>query len=234
MIERVAEIVRLAGAAATDTRLALRDGFLISEKNLVAAGANAVERALKRRLLAMHSAAWISPASPSAHTVGDAWVVAPLTGQRDYAREGPDYGVAVALVRAGEVIVSVVHSPGTGSLYQAEKGSGTWSVEGRRCSVSAIGAAASAELVARALPLALATVASGGVASVLSNDHFAIWDVAAGALLVTEAGGLVLDGHGTPPPFIHPDQHVRGIRAGTLTYAPGAPVASRVTNICNA
>jgi myo-inositol-1(or 4)-monophosphatase len=233
MIASVIEIVRRAGAAARDTHAALREALFLSEKNLATAGANAVERVLRRRLLALHPAAWISPASGAAEMSEDAWVITPLTGSRDYARGKREYGVAVGLLRRGDMLLSVVYSPDTGALYAAEKGSGAWTGDGRRCFVADAGDDVSIVSAAVALPLTLARVASGEAAVLLSREHFPVWDVAAGALLVTEAGGTVVDGRRHPLRFIHSSQHVHGLRAGTSIHVVSAPMAPYGTNICN-
>jgi myo-inositol-1(or 4)-monophosphatase len=148
------------------------------------------------------------------------WVVDPLDGTTNFLHRFVAVGVSVALVLEGRPVVGVVHAPFLGRTWSAWEGGGAW--EGAdRLSVSSgpveravVGTGfpfRRKENVARylmvftraferfedlrrpgAAALDLAWVADG------TFDGFfelglGTWDVAAGALLIREAGGVVTD-----------------------------------------
>ena len=151
------------------------------------------------------------------------WIVDPLDGTTNFLHHFPVVGVSIGLVADGEPIVGVVHAPMLGDIYTAVRGGGAHR-NGDRLSVSrrapeqavcATGfpfrradllpgylpsfeaALAAFEDIRRAgaASLDLAWVASGSF-----DGYFELalgpWDVAAGALLVQEAGGRVSDWNG--------------------------------------
>jgi myo-inositol-1(or 4)-monophosphatase len=142
------------------------------------------------------------------------WVVDPLDGTGNYVRGLRPWGVTLALVEHGRVVVGGIHEPAAGTTVLAEHGSGAWR-NGRRLAVRpapvatpAIGLSASAPPLqekARALldavwnhgaeirmygcgTAALAAVACGTLSAFVEIDG-GPWDYAAGALAVREAGG---------------------------------------------
>ncbi len=156
----------------------------------------------------------------AARTGGRLWVVDPIDGTRGFARKNGEFSVMVAFVDDGGIAVGVVLEPAAGRLTYAVRGGGCWRRDGaaaaERCRVTAVADLASATLTqsrsrdpnapsgaARALRPArvhetysagvkLARVARGE-ADVFVNTYpsFHDWDVCAGHLLVTEAGGRV-------------------------------------------
>ncbi|WP_158843333.1 inositol monophosphatase family protein [Saccharothrix deserti] len=143
------------------------------------------------------------------------WLVDPLDGTGNYVRGLRPWGVTMALVVRGEVVVGGFHDPLAGTTVLAERGGGAWSdgqrlVAGGRASVAtpAVGLSASAPPLrdeARALlhavwdhgaeirmsgcgAAALASVACGGLSAFVEIDG-GPWDYAAGSLAVREAGG---------------------------------------------
>jgi len=160
-------------------------------------------------------------------TVSDrAWIVDPLDGTNNFAHGYPFFSVAVALEEAGVPVVGVVHDPLRGETFVAEEGGGA-TLNGDPIHVSRTASLRNA-LVATGFPydrgpdtennlanlnrfiLAVRGVRRGGSAeldlvSVAAGrlDGFwelglKIWDVAAGGLIVREAGGAVtnFDGSG--------------------------------------
>jgi myo-inositol-1(or 4)-monophosphatase len=183
-------------------------------------------------------------------TVG--WLVDPLDGTANFLHGLPVVGVSVALVDAGTPIVGVVSAPLLGDLYTATAGAGAWR-NGAPLRVSerpvaqAICATgfpfrAKTERLSQYLPaleralvefedlrragaasLDLAWTAAG-VFDGYFEQALGPWDVAAGALLVREAGGIVTDWAGddtawlasgdvvAAPPAIH--EHLLALVAG--------------------
>ena len=151
-----------------------------------------------------------------AGTGSDRWIVDPLDGTTNYAHGYPLYNVSIAYERNGELVCGVVYAPALDELYIAEAGSGA-ACNGRTIRVSRIGAVADAmvctgfqparyerngarfaalsqraQAVRRdgAAALDLAFTAAGRFDAFWESD-LSPWDVAAGALLVREAGGFV-------------------------------------------
>ncbi|TQM78995.1 myo-inositol-1(or 4)-monophosphatase [Saccharothrix saharensis] len=144
------------------------------------------------------------------------WVVDPLDGTGNYVRGLRPWGVTMALVVRGAVVVGGFHDPLAGTTVLAERGGGAW-MDGQRLvtgggptpvAVPTVGLSASAPPLrdeARALlnamwdhgaelrmsgcgAAALASVARGRLSAFVEIDG-GPWDYAAGALAVREAGG---------------------------------------------
>jgi len=152
------------------------------------------------------------------------WLVDPLDGTTNYLHGYPQYAVSIAAVVSGVLSVGIVHDVTRDVSYRAVRRQGAWS-GGQRLAVSTITEPARA-LVGTGFPfrhldqldtylrqfaavtrsasgirragsaaLDLADVAAGRF-DAFWEQALAPWDVAAGVLLVREAGGLVttLDG----------------------------------------
>jgi myo-inositol-1(or 4)-monophosphatase len=153
------------------------------------------------------------------------WLIDPLDGTTNYAHGFPIFCVSIALEKEGELLVGVVYDPMRQELFQAIKGQGAW-LNGRRLRVSKT-SSLNRSLLATGFPydlrespvnnlvhfenflfrvqairrcgaaaLDLAYVACGrfdGFWELKLNP----WDVAAGSLLVEEAGGRVTDFRGS-------------------------------------
>lgn len=152
----------------------------------------------------------------------DRWFVDPIDGTLNYAHGLPEYSISIAYAQGDDLQLGVVYCPEMDELFSAEKGKGAW-LNGKAMRVSAIDQMSNALLitgfraslidtplsnvdnfisVARkaqtvrrlgSAALDLAYVAAGraeGYWEIALNP----WDVAAGILLVREAGGIV-EGH---------------------------------------
>jgi myo-inositol-1(or 4)-monophosphatase len=154
------------------------------------------------------------------------WYVDPLDGTTNFAHGFPVYNVTLALERAGELIAGVIYDPTRDEMFQAELGAGAYlnrepirvSATSRiEDSLSATGfpsrkrhqnvnihfyyqLAMMSHGVRRAgaAALDLAYVACGRL-DFFWEFQLNPWDVAAGCLLVREAGGLCTDMKGAPP-----------------------------------
>jgi myo-inositol-1(or 4)-monophosphatase len=149
------------------------------------------------------------------------WVIDPLDGTHNYLRGIPHFCVSIALVEKGEPVYGVVFDPLRDELFTASKGDGAYlndrrirvgKREGLSGALIATGypyrarnhlepqLAMTAALLAEAedirrmgsAALDLAYVASGRVDGFF-EPALNIWDIAAGALLVREAGGVYND-----------------------------------------
>lgn len=158
-----------------------------------------------------------------AGTSSEFWYVDPLDGTTNYAHGYPFFCVSIAYERGGELCAAVVYAPFYDELFAARLGGGA-TLNGQPLRVSAIdqvgdaltctgfhpdnfsrnGAyfatmSGHAQAVRRdgSAALDLANVAAGRFDGFWEFD-LRPWDVAAGALLVREAGGTVstIDGSG--------------------------------------
>ena len=155
---------------------------------------------------------------------GDArWIVDPLDGTTNYAHGVPFFCTSIALERTGVVVLGVVHDPMANETYAAERGGGA-TLNGKPLEVSSTDEPARALLgtsfadrpeeletgldlfgrfagLARGMrrlgsgALDLCYVAAGRLDGCYEQGY-AAWDVAAGVLIVEEAGGKVTDHRG--------------------------------------
>jgi myo-inositol-1(or 4)-monophosphatase len=153
------------------------------------------------------------------------WVIDPVDGTTNFVRGFPIVGVSVALVEEGRPVVGAVIAPLLGEAWSAAEGEGAQDRHGRRLSVSTHSGAGvvatgfpfrrkdrllrylpvMTEALRRFEDLRRAGAASLDLAYVGAGvfDGFfelglGLWDIAAGALLVREAGGVVTDWAGDP------------------------------------
>jgi len=154
------------------------------------------------------------------------WIIDPLDGTTNFLHGLPVFCVTIGIEYRGEIIAGVVYDPNQDVLYTAEKGKGAY-MNGRRMKVSTTGRLIDSVLMtgfpydiaknpdhavehfvdflmeARGIrrfgsaALDLCYVAAGRLDGFWEvNLH--PWDMAAGILLVTEAGGTVSDFSGAP------------------------------------
>lgn len=154
-----------------------------------------------------------------------AWVVDPLDGTTNYVHGFPFYAVSVAAVQDNQILAGVIYDPLQGKAYRAAVGCGAW-LGDRRLNASSVAKLAES-LVAVSFPprptpdspdvadflavlghcqavrrtgsaaLNLAAVASGQLDAHWAW-HINPWDVAAGVVLIREAGGVVTGANGQP------------------------------------
>lgn len=182
------------------------------------------------------------------------WLVDPIDGTTNFLHRFPVVGVSVALVDDGQPIVGVVHAPLLGDTYTARSGGGAHRngvpirVSGRppAQSVLATGTPFRAKRArlseyltvferamrtfedlrrAGAASLDLAWTAAG-VFDGYFEQALGPWDVAAGALLVREAGGRVTDWRGDHDGWIESGDIVAAapdVHDAILAVIAGAP-----------
>ncbi len=154
------------------------------------------------------------------------WIVDPLDGTTNFAHGFPFWCVSIALLHQDDLVVGVIHNPMTNQIFGATKGEGA-TLDGRPLRVSSA-ATLRESLISTGLPsqfepdgdrtlehlrrmsigthsfrrtgsaaLNLAYVASGAF-EVFYSTKTNPWDVAAGVVLIREAGGLVTSISGGP------------------------------------
>src|SRR5579864_4910930 len=155
------------------------------------------------------------------------WIVDPLDGTSNFLHGIPHFAISIALERDGDIVAGVIYEPVRDEMFWAEKGGGAY-LNDRRLRVSGRRQLSDA-LIGTGMPFAgrgdletyLGTLAAvmpvtAGVrragAAALDLAYVAAgrldgfwefglqpWDIAAGILLVREAGGYITDlagGHG--------------------------------------
>lgn len=152
------------------------------------------------------------------------WIVDPLDGTTNFLHGIPFFAVSIGLERNGEMVGGVVYNPAMDELYTAERGSGAFlndrrlRVAARKvvsdsvigCGIPHLGRAAHGKFLVElrhvmgeaagvrsfgAAALDLAAVAAGRLDGFWETDLQA-WDMAAGILLIREAGGFTSDWNG--------------------------------------
>ncbi|MCA1510742.1 inositol monophosphatase family protein [Bradyrhizobium sp. NBAIM01] len=149
------------------------------------------------------------------------WIVDPLDGTTNFLHGIPQFAISIGLAREGTVIAGVIYNPANDELYIAERGKGAFlndqrlRVAGRRqlsecvvaCGLPHIGRGDHEEFRREmmaiqdrvaglrrfgAASLDLAFVAAGRLDGYWERD-LQSWDIAAGMLMVREAGGTISD-----------------------------------------
>ncbi|MCO6454292.1 MAG: inositol monophosphatase [Pirellulaceae bacterium] len=153
------------------------------------------------------------------------WVVDPLDGTTNYSHQLPQYSVSIALVRNDQVQVGLVYDPSLDEVFSAEAGRGAAlngvPIQTSRCqhlAAALVAASFSANVprgsteIARFVEVLHSAQALRRMGSAALNLCYLAagrldaywatsvksWDVAAGWLLVREAGGMVTGVDGGP------------------------------------
>jgi histidinol-phosphatase len=147
------------------------------------------------------------------------WIVDPIDGTRNYVRGVPVWATLIALERDGRTEVAVVSAPALGRRWWASRGGGAFAA-GEPCRVSDVATlddAAVSTTAARAMPPGWSELerrawtprafgdfwqhclVAEGALDVATDSVLELWDYAAVALLVEEAGGRCSTFAGDPP-----------------------------------
>jgi len=161
------------------------------------------------------------------------WIVDPLDGTTNFLHGMPHFAISIGLEREGTIVAGLVYNPANDDLFTAERGKGAFlnnqrlRVAGRKrladavfaCGLPHLGrgdlALAGRELTAvqdkvaglrrfGAASLDLAWVAAGRFDGYWERN-LSPWDIAAGLILVREAGGYVTDRDQADTPWLSGD-----------------------------
>ena len=238
----LAETCRIATAAGELIERIRVEGFEASTKgdhSPVTRADHEADALLRSRLQKLRPVGWLSEETadnPARLSLDRLWVVDPLDGTKEFVKGLPEYSVAVALVEHGEPLLGVVHNPATGDTFSAARGAGAFrNGQPIKCSDGPLVLASRSETArgefepfadawevrpVGSIQLKLALVAAGEAAVTFSRGPKHEWDVCAGALIVSEAGGAATDVFGGPLRYNQPFPKVKGILAGaTPAYA---------------
>jgi len=208
------------------------DGSPVTEVDL------AVDALLREQLMQLlPQAGWLSEES----TQGDGWLahrqvwcIDPLDGTGGFLRRDPHWCISVALLQDGAPVLGVVHAPVLQRTWWAAHGGGAL-MNGMTARVSHRQALEGARIIGRrnlldaaawerpwprvelrrypSLALRLSYVASGEADGMLSTTAVNYWDVAAGDIIVREAGGIITDAEGVPLRYEDASARVHGVIA---------------------
>ena len=147
------------------------------------------------------------------------WIIDPLDGTTNFIHGFPVYAVSIALSHRGQITQAVIYDPSRNEMFTASRGGGAF-LNDRRIRVSGltrfhdalISAHVPGSAIEQAVPARFADMLAGCAsarrigATVLDLAYVASgrvdgfcgvklkpWDLAAGSLLVLEAGGLIAD-----------------------------------------
>jgi len=215
------------------------DGFLMSELGAL-----------------LPAAAWLSEETaddPARLASSLIWIVDPIDGTRDFLRGRTGWAVSVALIEEGRPLVGMLAAPARGAgeageLWTALAGQGAWR-NGVPLAASTRatfpGARVPADSLARedrdlvtvdkpnSIALRLAMVAADEADLVATLRWGSEWDVAAAALIASEAGAQVTDAFGQPLVFNKRDPRAFGllVSAAAIHAAAVDRLATRAARI---
>lgn len=179
---------------------------------------------------------WLSEEDKdSAHrlNLSRTWVIDPIDGTKEFIEGVPQFAVSIGFVVDGRPTVGVVYNPAEERFYKAAAGQGAY-LNGDRIRVSLRADIDGALLlVSRSEPkrkfqifvdrceikpvgsiaFRLAKVAGGDGDGTLTFRSIREWDICAGVLIVEEAGGAVVDGHGQTMRFNRAESRFSGVVA---------------------
>ena len=140
------------------------------------------------------------------------YVVDPLDGTKAFLEGKKEFSISIALVKNGEPISGIVYSPSTKEIFESEKGKGSWK-NNKQIKISKYKELSGCRMVAfkpmfshpswkkpwpdmlienkNSVAYRMALVASGEFDAMMALNSKNDWDIAAGDLLIREAGGIV-------------------------------------------
>ena len=214
------DAVREAGAAIAALQ---KTGFAVERKsnNDLVTQADLLANDMITKAIAKHFPhdGWLSEEladNPVRRHCKRVWVIDPIDGTIEYTKGLAEYAISVALVEEGVPILAVVFNPETNELFHAVKGRGAWlnqqrivcddmptekfvllasRSEYKRGEWERFEQAHSVKPVG-SIAYKLALVAAGKAHATFSLGPKNEWDIAAGVLLVIEAGGKATDKQG--------------------------------------
>lgn len=165
------------------------------------------------------------------------FIVDPIDGTRAFIEGSQDWAHALAVLENGQVMAAVVYLPMRGFMYTAAKGEGAF-LNGESIRVSSRADLNGATVLSNkasfadkfwtkgkppqgverkfrsSLAYRLSLAAEGRFDAMMTLRPSWEWDIAAGALIVSEAGGFATDQTGAPLQFNNPHPQVNGVVAG--------------------
>lgn len=205
-----------------------------------------VDAALHRDLMAERpSYGWLSEETEDTDarlTSARLFIVDPIDGTRAFVEGAPDWAHSLAVSDGGRITAAAVYLPVHDLMFAASLGGGA-TVNGEPISASLRGGFDGADVLSpkgwfdpkfwrdgapppvtrsfrSSLAYRLCLVAQGRFDAMITLRPSWEWDIAAGALIVSEAGGVVTDRRGGALRFNNPRPQVDGVVAGGAVHGP--------------
>jgi myo-inositol-1(or 4)-monophosphatase len=162
------------------------------------------------------------------------WMVDPIDGTNAFLRHVPEWTISAALVEDGVPVLGVVFNPATKQFFSAMRGKGAF-LNDETIKASGKSTLDGALLIAsgglfkkkiwkepwpevstrwvNSVAYRLALVACGEADATISLSGKCEWDLAAAAVIVTEAGGIITDHHGKSHPYNSPSPRLSSLVA---------------------
>ncbi|WP_372990598.1 3'(2'),5'-bisphosphate nucleotidase CysQ [Sulfitobacter sp.] len=180
---------------------------------------------------------WLSEESEdSAKRLGqsEVFIIDPIDGTRSFIEGSDTWSHSLAIAQNGQITAAVVFLPMLDRLFAASLGGGA-TLNGQKISASDTRGLTNATVLATkpvmadhhwqgdpgfkrahrpSLAYRLGLVGQGRFDAMVTLRQSWEWDIAAGALIVTEAGGLCTDKTGGPLRFNNADPRLNGVLAG--------------------
>ena len=145
------------------------------------------------------------------------FLVDPIDGTKSFLEGKSDFCISIALISYGRPVSGIVFNPATKELFEAEKNKGAW-VNSKRIYTSSTFNLTNSKMCAfkpmfshpawkkpwptmkisnkNSIAYRMSLVAKGDYDSMMALNNKNDWDLAAGDLLINEAGGIVTDHKG--------------------------------------
>lgn len=242
--DRLAAAVREAGALALQTFRGQLKSWIKGKSSPVSEADLAVDALLRERLLTIHDAGWLSEETeddPERLNASRVWTVDPIDGTNAFLRHMPEWTVSAALVENGVPVLGAVYNPATDEFFHAMRGKGAF-LNDEPIAASDKSTLEGALLIAsgglfkkkiwkepwpevktkwvNSVAYRLALVASGRADATISLSNKSEWDLAAAALLVEEAGGIVTDHRGGAHHYNRPSPRLPSLVASGKALHP--------------
>ena len=238
-------LIEAARRAADEAKAFIGDDLGIEHKpddSPVTQADLAVDRMLRRSLLdARPGYGWLSEETPDDRGRLDrdaTFIVDPIDGTRAFIEGQKTWAHSLAVARAGTIVAAVVYLPMLDLLYTAVAGQGAH-LNGAPIAVSGTDTLDAAEVLATrptlepknwprgvppvkrahrpSLAYRLGLVAEGRFDAMLTLRPAWEWDIAAGSLILSEAGATVTDRRGGPLRFNNPHPQTDGVLGANPT-----------------
>jgi myo-inositol-1(or 4)-monophosphatase len=169
------------------------------------------------------------------------WMVDPIDGTNAFLRHVPEWTISAALVEDGVPVLGVVFNPATNQFFSAMRGKGAFLNDkpiraSQKTSLDGALLIASGGLFKKkiwkepwpevktrwvnSVAYRLALVACGEADATISLSGKCEWDLAAAAIIVTEAGGIMTDHHGKSHSYNCPSPRVPSLVASGAKLHP--------------
>ena len=187
---------------------------------------------------------WLSEETedtPARLTADSLFIIDPIDGTRAFIEKSKDWSHSLAIAQHGEITAAVIYLPLRDMLFAAQTGGGA-TLNGASITTTLQTSIDGGNVLATrpnmdpkhwengtpsfkrhfrsSLAYRMALVANGQFDAMLTLRPTWEWDIAAGALIVTEAAGTTTTRKGAPLRFNNPHPQVDGVIAGGGLHAP--------------